>query len=177
MSVSPTYKLRLQLLDIARRDVDKKETSKNQAPHIRKFWPATTYKAGFENREPYCAAAACYWIKEWLKDPKVLKAFGFTAQEAEAWRPKSARVFDWPEWAKKAKGVKILPKNAILHYGDVAIYKYSHLEIVSNDDNTTTGPFVAVGANTDKAGSRDAEWTTEKPRSRSSVQCFIRLIP
>lgn len=171
-----TYKLRLKLLDIARKDVGKLEDTKNQAPWIRKFWPATTYKEGFNNREPYCAAAGCYWIKEWLKLPEVLKAFKFTPEQADKYRPKSARVFDWEKWAK-ANGAQVLPKNSILHYGDIVIYSYSHLEIVSNDDNTTTGPFVAIGANTNKSASRDGEGCYEKPRSRSSVKCFIRLLP
>lgn len=176
-----TYKLRLQLAEIARKDVGKVEVSKNQAPWIAKFWPATTYPDGMKNREPYCAAAQAYWLREWLKIPSVLRAFGFTEKAAEAWRCKSASVFkaddSWLNWADEAEGVEILPKNCILHTADLAIYTYSHIEMVTDDDGTKTGAFVAIGANTDAGGSRDGEGCFEKPRKRDKIKAFIRLLP
>jgi hypothetical protein len=113
-----TFALRQKLIDIARKDVGKTEVTKNQAPWIAKYWPATTYPDGMDNREPYCAAAQAYCLREWLKLKEVLTALGMTKEQAEKWRCKSASVFkasdSWLNWAKSAKGVKVLPKNSIL---------------------------------------------------------------
>src|SRR5689334_4922697 len=95
-----TLALRQRLIAIADKDVGQMETSRNHGPAIEKFWPATSYPEGYANREPYCAAGVSYWVREWLKDPSVLAALGKTPQEAEKWRCKSARAFDWIDWAK-----------------------------------------------------------------------------
>lgn len=178
--MSSTYQLRTELLSIARQDVGKVEVTRNQATWIKKYWTATHYPDGHENREPYCAAAMCYWVMRWLYQEEVRFALGLSPQEADQWRCKSPSVFraedSWLEWAKSAKEVVILPKHCILHAADIAIYSHSHMELVSNDDNTTIGPFLAIGANTNAQGSRDGEGCYEKPRSRSHVRCFIRML-
>lgn len=175
-----TFAIRQKLLEIARRDVGKVEVTKNRAPFIAKLWPATHYPNGMEDRAPYCAAGIAYCVREWLEFPDVLKAFGFTPAQAEKWRCKSASVFraqdSWLNWAKKTKGVKVLPKSVILHAGDLAVYSYSHIELVVDDDNTMTGPFLSIGFNTNKQGSADGDGCYEKPRSRTSIKNFIRLI-
>jgi hypothetical protein len=175
-----TFALRQKLIDIARKDVGKTEVTKNQAPWIAKYWPATTYPDGMDNREPYCAAAQAYCLREWLKLKEVLTALGMTKEQAEKWRCKSASVFkasdSWLNWAKSAKGVKVLPKNSILHTGDLVIYTYSHIEVVVDDDGGTTGPFIAIGMNTDSGGSADGDGCFEKPRPRDRVRNFIRLL-
>lgn len=178
--MSTTYPLRKKLIEIARRDAGLVEVTKNQAPWIAKYWPATSYPTGHDNREPYCAAAGCYWLREWLRLPEVRAALNLTEAEAEKWRCKSSSVFkdpasNWRKWARQRK-LRILPPTCILHAGDVVIYSYSHLEIVTDDDGTTNGPFSAIGANTDAAGSRDGEGCFEKPRSRAKVKEFIRLL-
>ena len=170
-----TYPLRKKLIDIARRDVGKTEQSKNRAPWIAKLWPATSYPEGYNNREPYCAAGLAYCLREWILLPDVLAALKMTVSGAQKWRCKSARAFDWEDWARE-KGLQILPKNCILKASDIVIYSYSHIELVSDDDGTDRGPFTAIGYNTNAAGSRDGEGCYEKPRNRSKVKCFIRLL-
>ncbi len=174
--MSETYHIRKKILDIARRDRGKVEITKNHAPWIEKYWPATTYEDGYKDRGPYCAAAVAYWVREWLSEEEVRRAFGFTAEQAEKWRCKSALAFDWINWASLRR-LTLLPKNCILHAGDLVVYSYSHIEIVTDDDNTTDGPFVAIGANTNASASRDGEGCFEKPRSRAGVKSFIRLLP
>ena len=171
-----TFPLRSLLVNIARADRDKVEVTKNTAPWIRKFWPATSYPTGMANQEPYCAAAVAYWVKQWLTDPEVLKAFQMSPATAEAWRCKDASVAGWSKWAK-TKGLQLLPPRSILRRGDLVVYDYSHIEIVTDDDGTLTGPFVAIGANTNASASRDGEGTFEKPRNRARVKHFIRLLP
>lgn len=170
-----TYDLRKQHVAIARKDVGKVEIGKNQGDWIKKYWPATSYTDGYSNKEPYCAAAQAYWLQQWLKNQAVLDALKMTTAQAEKWRCKSAAAFGWTTWAKD-KGLEILPKNCILHMGDIVVYSYSHIEIVSDDDGTKTGPFTAIGANTNAAGSADGDGCFEKPRNRAKVREFIRLL-
>lgn len=179
---SPTFKLRERLCSIARQYEGKRETvAKNQAPWIKPLWAATTYPNGMEKHEPYCATGLAWCVREWLKDSEVLAAFKMTAAQAEKWRCKSSSCFkapdSWLAWAKKnSDRVQILPRNVILHAGDIVIYEISHIGLVTNDDNTPTGPFVDFGFNTNAAGARDGEGAFEKPRVRSGVKCFLRIL-
>lgn len=180
--MSPTYALRKKLVDLARRDKGKTEVTKNQAPWIKPLWEATSYGVdGFKDRAPYCAAGVARNVRDWLALPEVRDAFGFKSEaEAEKWRCKSASCIkaddSWYNWARSTKGVQVLPPNSVLRMGDLVIYKYSHIEIVSDDDGTPTGPFTAVGYNTNASGARDGEGCFEKPRHREQVLCFVRLL-
>lgn len=178
-----TYPLRKKLIDIARLDSGKTEQTRNRATFIEKLWPATSFPEGYDlseptyhGRAPYCAAGMAYCLREWLNLPDVLKALGMTPQQAEKWRCKSAGAFDWKDWAER-RGLTILPKNCILHAADIVIYTYSHIEMVTDDDGTPDGGFMAIGYNTDSAAGRDGDGCFEKPRSRAKVKCFIRILP
>lgn len=177
MSASTTYELRKRLVEIAKNDIGQVETSRNQAPFIKRYWPATSYPEGYANREPYCAAAVCYWVQQWLKDPAVLAALGRTPAQAEKWRCKSARAFDWRDWGKK-NGLLVFddnPKN-VIHTGDLMIFDFSHIGIVDTDD-TKRRIVKTVEANTNAGGSRDGDGCWEKERALSLAQCFVRLLP
>lgn len=181
--MSETFHLRLKLLEIARGDRGKVEETKNRAPWIAKLWDATDSPElyhlndpNYQGRPPYCAAGLCYAMREWLRIPDVLRALNLTPEQAEKWRCKSAGAFAWMNWAAK-HGLQILPAHCILHAGDIVVYTYSHIELVTDDDNTTTGPFVALGHNTNASGSADGEGCFEKPRSRGLVKAFIRIMP
>lgn len=174
-----TFNLRKKLIQIARKDEGKTETSRNQAPWIKKLWPATTYTEGYDERQPYCAAGVCYCIQQWLKDQEVLNAFGFTEKQAEKWRPKYASVYRAPngnnilDWAK-ANRCEILDKNANFHTGDLILYTYSHIELYVDD--STNNNIICIGYNTDSGGSRDGDGCFEKERTRKSIKCAIRLL-
>jgi hypothetical protein len=170
-----TYEIRNEFVKTARKDVGVKETSRNNGPGIKKFWGATTYPEGYSEREPYCAAAMCYWLKTWLENPAALAALGKTAAQAEAWRCKSARAFDWLDWAK-AKGLQILSdsREEVLHTGDIMVFDMSHIGLVFTDFESYVQ---TVEANTGSAGGRDGDGVFEKIRSRSLARSFIRILP
>lgn len=157
---------------IALRDRGKVEEGHNQGAWIEKFWPATSYPEGYENAEPYCAAAACYWVREWLRAPGVNDAFGESPEYLDEWRPKSAAVFDWEDWARN-NDVPVLDRGAVLHTGDVMIFDCSHIGIVWTDkgDNVLT-----VEANTGPEGEREGDGCYIKLRSRYEARSFIRLL-
>jgi len=173
-----TYLIRKKLIEIARLDKNKVEVTKNHGEWIKKLWPATNFPEGYDKRAPYCAAGQAYCLREWLKNHDVLEALGKTAQQAEIWRCKSASAWhddhSWWNWAKTH--ARLMPRECILHAADLAVYEYSHIELVTNDDSTMSGPFVGLGYNTNAAGSRDGEGCFEKPRSRSEIKAFIRLL-
>lgn len=169
-----TLNLRKKLVEIAKRDVGKIETSRNHGEFIQKFWPATSYHEGYINREPYCAAAVCYWVREWLKDPAVLAALGMGVQEANAWRCKSAAAFGWTNWAKE-KGLLVMSDSAseVLHTGDIMVFDISHVGIVDTDEGDLV---YTCEANTGATGSRDGEGVFYKTRHRADAKNFIRLL-
>jgi len=173
--MSTTYELRKKLIEIARLDVGKLETSRNQAPFIKKFWPATSYPEGYVNREPYCAAAMCYWVQQWLTIPEVLAALNMSASAAEKWRCKSAAAFGWLDWAVK-KGLVLLSdsQSETLHTGDVVVFDFSHIGVVVTDFDTHVH---TIEANTGATGGREGDGVFEKVRARSLAKKFIRILP
>lgn len=172
-----TLHLRERLVNIARQDVGEIETSRNHGPAIKKFWTATTYPNGYANREPYCAAAVAWWVRKWLLDPEVLRAFKMTPEEAEKWRCKSPAAFGWTEWARD-KNLVVLgdSQTHVLRTGDLVVYDFSHIGIVYDDYKDR---IKAIEANTGEPGKsqRDGDGIFEKDRPREIARNFIRLLP
>lgn len=175
--MNSTLHLRQRLVEISRRDVGQMETSRNHGPAIEKFWPATSYPEGYSNREPYCAAGVAYWVRTWLADPEVLRAFGMSPTQAERWRCKSARAFDWIDWAKD-RGLLVMgdSQSHTLHTGDIVVYDFSHIGIVFDDKDDR---IFVIEANTGdpSKNQRDGDGIFEKNRPREIARSFIRLLP
>lgn len=170
-----TLHLRQRLIDIAGRDVGQKETSRNRGEAIKKFWPATSYPKGYANREPYCAAAMAYWVREWLKDPEVLEALKLTPARAEVWRCKSARAFEWIPWAAK-KGLLVMDhwQGHELHTADIMVFDISHIGLVCDDSKTRV---MTLEANTGNGeNNRDGDGIWKKSRERIAARAFIRML-
>jgi hypothetical protein len=169
-----TLSLRERLIAIARRDFGAEETSPNRGPAIEKFWPATSYPEGYHERAPYCAAAVCYWVREWLKDPDVLSALGKTAAQAEQWRCQSPAAFGWEKWAYD-RHVKIFKPGSgtILHTGDIVIFTFSHIGLLYDD---APGTLYTIEANTNASGSREGDGIWQKTRPLKHVRSFVRLL-
>jgi hypothetical protein len=169
-----TIALRSRFVAIARKDVGQMEISRNHGTAIQKFWPVTGYPEGYANREPYCAAAMCYWLHEWIKDPEVLSKLGMTALEAERWRCKSPSAFGWITWARD-KGLIIMDDSPshVLHTADIVVYDFSHIGLVHDDykDRIKT-----IEANTGPVNQRDGEGIFEKDRPREIARAFIRIM-
>lgn len=173
MPASKTLALREDFIAIAALDVGKTEVSRNQSPTIRKFWPATSYGIeAFKNREPYCAAAMCYWLQQWLRNPGVCSAIGVI--DAEKWRCKSASAFGWIDWARSQKLMVMddSPKH-VLHTADIMVFDMSHIGIVTGDEGSKV---FTIEANTGSAGGRDGEGIFRKTRERSLARAFIRIL-
>ena len=169
-----TLALRQSLVEIARRDVGKVEQTRNRAPWIAKYWPATSLPNGHADRQPYCAAAVCYWVREWLALPEVRAALKMTPTGAERWRCKSPAAFGWLDWAN-ARRLDVLSDSPTerLRVGDLFIFDVSHIGIVRDDDG---GNVWTIEANTGNGSVRDGDGCFERKRDRSAARAFIRLI-
>ncbi len=167
--------IRKLLVDIAALDVGQMEVTRNRGAAIKKFWPATSYPEGYVNREPYCAAAVAYWVQQWLRDPLVVQAFGGTPSQLERWRCKSARAFDWLDWAKSKK-LRIFGESEYedVKLGDLMVFDMSHIGIVTGrlGKNIQT-----IEANTGEQGTRDGEGIFRKSRPYTLTKAFISLLP
>lgn len=157
-----------RIVGLARADLGIRETEgKNQGPGIAKFWPATNYPDGFKNREPYCAAAACYWIKEAtgaIKPPFDL--------------PRTARAFGFTEWAAKqaGKGVVEIPRGATLEPGDLLVFEFSHFGIVEARCLQGKVTVQTIEANTSPASSdNEGGGVFRRSRSRNLIRNVYRI--
>lgn len=157
-----------RIVELARADLAIRETEgKNQGPGIAKFWPATNYPDGYKNREPYCAAAVCYWIKEAAGVP------------LPAWDlPRTARAYGFEDWARKqdGKGVIRLAKGDPLEPGDIVVFEFSHVGIVEGRSPRGTAVFQTIEANTSPSSSNnEGGGVFRRSRSRNLIRSVIRI--
>lgn len=152
-----------RLIEIALKDVGIFETSKNRGDGISKFWNATDYKDGYKYREPYCAAAVSYWIRE-------MNVFD------EETRPKTAGAFNFERWGEGI-GVKVLKSPDHVKRGNLVIFNFSHIGIVTSDSDNQ-GRFATIEANTstgEKGSQRDGGGVYRRTRKIDSVRSIIVL--
>jgi hypothetical protein len=169
------FLIRKLLVDIAALDVGQMEVTRNRGPAIKKFWPATSYPDGYNNREPYCAAAVAYWVQQWLRDPLVVQAMSMSPSQLERWRCKSARAFDWLDWAKKGK-LRVFGESEYedVKLGDIMVFDMSHIGIVTGRLGKN---ILTIEANTGEQGTRDGEGIFRKSRPYTLTKAFISLLP
>jgi hypothetical protein len=155
---------------VARRYLHVRETSRNRGPEISKFWDATWYPTGDENREPWCVATVDFLIQEADKE----------SEEFELIRPpRMASVKEFLEWARSEDsgctvfkpGDETKPR-----LGDIAIYlpRLSHIGIISAD-YANNGFIRAIEGNTNQEGSREGDGVYEKQRRYNYPGYFVRL--
>lgn len=166
------------LIRVARRDLGKVEKPKNNMGEwIKKFWPSTSYPDGYDDRQPYCAAACCYWLDtagEELAKAGMLEALtGMTAEQFGKWRCQSAAAFGWLPWGKKAKGVTVLPDTETPRAGDFVVFDFSHIGLVTGAP--AKGRIATIEANTGPSGGRDGDGCYAKERPQEVARAFVRL--
>lgn len=139
------------------------ETSKNQGEGIAKYWTATSYPDGYKNREPYCAAAVCWLIKE----------AGLFPEEK---RPKTALAFGFEDWATD-HGLKLVKRPSSVKKGDLVIFPFSHIGVAFTDSDSK-GDFQTVEANTSgtlRGDQRDGGGVFCRRRNLGVVRSLVRF--
>jgi len=162
------------LVDIFSEEVQVREASRNQGAGIAKYWRDTSYPDGYEDRQPYCAAAICYVIAEAMRR-------GHTLGLTSATRPKSASVRQLVTWARKATtGAKVFAPRDGLYFpqaGDLVWFAFggsapNHIGLVEAFDGSTVK---TIEANTGSDGGRDGDGVYRKRRALALCRGFIRL--
>lgn len=156
------------VLHLAIADLGIRETEgKNRGPGIAKYWEATSYKDGYKNREPYCAAAVCYWVREACHGRKV--PFDL---------PTSARAFDFLRWPGQNLnlGLIYLNKNADLLPGDIVVWEFSHVSVLEHAAPRGTTAIRTVDANTSPdSGDNEGGGVYRRTRQRTLVRGVARI--
>lgn len=161
-----------KLVEIAERELGKKETRNNVGKEVRKYQAATNLDPG---AWPWCAAFVCWVIDQWLADPANVKWIALKSTTPAKWRPKTALAYGFIKWAQaRPSTCTVLPDTAEPHPGDLACYDFSHIGIVKESRGDK---FLAIEGNTNGAGSRDGDGVYLKTRPRSLARCFIRIRP
>lgn len=152
-----------RVLAIAKTQIGIRETSRNHGDGIAKYWTATNYPDGYNNREPYCAACMSWCIKE---------ANIFNEKE----RPKTAVAFGFENWSDNLPTkTKIIRNPSKVKRGQLVIFAFSHIGIAtSNSDECNR--FNTIEANTGATGSRDGDGVYEKTRNVSQVRSTITIL-
>ena len=177
---------REKLIAIALAEVGtREEGGNNNGLRIREYQAASWLKPG---SWPWCAAFCCWLLREWLKDPEVVREIKTTVGgpdfNVESWRCKDASAFGWEKWAR-AKGLRVLAFDEEPEPGDFVIYDFNgpkvsgggHIGVVV--ENPPGVFFNIVEGNTNGKGERDSisgDGVWLKTRNKNTVLCFIRII-
>lgn len=160
----------------AEKMVGLKEQTANQAPWLQKIWDATWYQEGQKYREPYCAAAVCYWLQEADKRSDLIHF------NEDPVMPKCSDLLEF--LSKDSIGATIFKYqgegNLRPERGDIVFFmpRVSHVGVVVSE-----APYLSndqlfidtVEANTDDRGSREGEGVYKKKRSISFCGDFVRI--
>lgn len=165
---------RKMIVTVAREELAKgiREVTRNQHPELVKYWKRTSYgSAGFNNREPWCAA-----FLAWLVYEAAFRVWGDSMPFSPC---RSAGVISWPAWAKTAPGWKCLPPSTRVEPGDIVCWDWNgksaggtHIGLGTADEHKTQ--FATIEGNTNGAGSRDGDGLYAK-NTRTRVGCIAIL--
>lgn len=150
-----------RMITLARGEVGVKETTKNQGPGISKYWTATSYKNGYNDRQPWCAALVSWCVK----NANILPSNH---------NPNTASAFAFESWGRnlgKYATVSMNPQS--ISRGDIVVYTFSHIGIATN--NSVEKRFRNIEGNTNAAGDREGNGVWEKDRPLSSVRSKITI--
>lgn len=140
-----------------------REATRNQGPGLKKYWLATWYPDGYENREPWCAAFVCYCCQQ-------------SGKFSESSRPKTPAAFGFDLWAEHYPNlVKHRRNPSSVSKGDIVIFKYSHIGIATSDSDSD-GDFHTIEGNTGDASDREGDGVYKKTRNISTVRSTITLV-
>ncbi len=164
----PAVKIAPTPLEIAAGHVGVRETSRNQGPEIVLFWNDTSYPAGDENREPWCAAFVCFCLAEAAR---------------QGWRPKvkalphEAAVRYFLDWCRGRYGVEVWPNDGSRRpqAGDIAVFlpRLSHIGFIEDVSGRTLH---TIEGNTDDGGSREGDGVHRRQRALSFPGWFVRFL-
>jgi len=171
------------LAAIAEKDLGLEESppGSNRGPQIAKFFAADNYVPGSKDEGyAWCACAVSYWVQVFLRTA------GREFYDVAA--PRLCAAFDFNVWAQRNGCLVFTPaqirKGIYRHQrGDIVVYGFSHVGIVSSV-NTKDTNFTAIEGNSNDDGSREGYEVVAHARTLGAVESgdkaqgrFIRLSP
>lgn len=173
------------LVDIAKLSLNVRESGVNNiATAIQAMQKATWLKPG---AWPWCSAFMCDTLKKALEIPEyadyINDRYEITGS-LENWRCKDASAFGWINWAKKLlvhqkhQDMILFDESKTAKLGDLVVYDFSHIGIVSENEVPNSGIIYTIEGNTHPhSAQRDGtgDGVYEMKRHDSLVRSYIRL--
>lgn len=147
-----------RMIQLARGEVGVKETSKNQGPGISKYWTATSFKNGYNERQPWCAAFVSWCIeKANIVEPD--------------FNPNTAGAFEFEKWGRRLGQYATVSMNPqFVSRGDIIVFSYSHVGIATT--NSIDNSFRTIEGNTSNSmgtGVWEKQKVLSKVRSKITI--------
>ena len=165
-----------KLIDIAISQVGtREEGGNNNGAKIREYQQATWLTPAAWS---WCAAFMAWCMREWLKDPEVLKSLKLKDDESFAWRCRDASAFGWAKWGI-AKHLYITDEKEPAKAGDIVVFDFSHIGLVVEDQLPGKDYIETVEGNTNGKGDRDSvlgDGVWRKQRKVNLVKNYIRIL-
>jgi hypothetical protein len=165
-----------KLADIAETQIGvREEGGNNKGATVRQYQFATNLQP---SAWPWCAAFVCWCVQHWLESPANKHWLGLKIMTPEGWRPRTAAAFGFIPWSRERPATTLmLPETATPQRGDIVVFDFSHIGIVSGTSRTKV---LTIEGNTNGRGDRDSTsgdgvWSKERPRSLA--RCYIRIRP
>lgn len=152
--------------------VSEQPPGSNQGPDLLKFWQATDYPDGMDNREPWCSAFQC-WVVQWAMQHATQPPAGLTKDT----RPTTAAVKGWIPWAMQHSDfVTVLsPSVAVPRPGDIVVYIFSHVGIVESYNSQRVPSLSCIEGNSNSDGSAEGYEVVRHRRTIAQCRAFIRF--
>jgi len=148
------------LADAAEAEVGTLEVGNNGGKRIREYQGSTWLPPG---AWPWCAAFVCWCYRAAMERA----APGID-------RPRTAGAWDFERWARD-EGAALMKPPGYAKRGDIAVYTFSHIGIVTRDQGRGDGSIHTVEGNTNKAGDREGDGVFRKIRPLSKIRSLIRI--
>jgi hypothetical protein len=167
-----------KLIDIASNEVGVREgPDNNTGARIVEYQGATWLAPG---AWPWCAAFTAWIMRELLEDQNVRTSLNLSSFSlAEKWRCRDASAFGWEKWARQ-RGLLVLPETEKALAGDIVIFDFSHIGLVTENQAKTTTKIKTIEGNTNGKGERDSktgDGVWRKERAPNLTKCYIRVFP
>lgn len=161
------------LIDIALAQVGThEEGGNNKGPMIVEYQKATWLAPA---PYPWCAAFMCWCLQQFLAGSYPL--FVTNVEDIEKWRCRNASAFGWIKWATN-KGLTVLDNKQPAKAGDIVVFTFSHIGLVTDDQLPGKDYIETVEGNSSSHvvadSGQDGVWKHQ--RSISLVRNYIRLI-
>lgn len=123
-----------RIVHVAETQIGVKETSTNRGPGIEKYWSSVSYRGGYNDAAPWCAAFVCWCIQQ-------------SGVLPESERPKEARAYSLEDWGRGKSYVQTRRNPRYVLKGDIITFaSFSHVAIAySNSDSS--GKFQSIDGN------------------------------